>query len=164
MALKTVVENLLEIASLRQSSVQDSQKQMADDETNRMYFNNLIGRPTYEREHLNLGKTGGSHKTNPSQLPRVSPPAPATRKNKWRTDETNHAYVGVKRAAGNRLTYEKRAARLQKTSHSYKTNTPAFAAPIRRPATNQVLCPQTTRVTPKTNGLTGSWRGHIILE
>ena len=125
--LKAVVQDLLETAPLRRSvGVQDSQKQMADDETNRMYFNNLIGRPTYEREHLNLGKTGDSHKTNPSQLRRVSPPAPATRKNKWRTDETNHAYVGVKRAAGSRLTYEKRAARLQKTSHSYKTNHPGF--------------------------------------
>ena len=124
--LKAVVQDLLETASLRQSSVQDSQKQMADDETNRMYFNNLIGRPTYEREHLNLGKTGDFYKTNPSQLPRVSPPAPATRKNKWQTDETNHVHVGVKRAAGNRLTYEKRAAKLRKTSHSYKTNHPGF--------------------------------------
>jgi len=89
-----------------------------------MYFNNLIGRPTYEKEHLNLGKTGDSHKTNPSQLRRVSSPAPTARENTWQTNETNHAYVGVKRAAGNRLTYEKRAARLQKTSHSYKTNHP----------------------------------------
>jgi len=75
-----------------------------------MYFNNLIGPPTSEREHLNLGKTGDSHKTNASQLHPASPPAPATRKNKWRTDETNHVYVGVKRAAGNRPTYEKGAA------------------------------------------------------
>jgi hypothetical protein len=74
-----------------------------------MYFSNLIGRPTYEKEHLNLGKTGDSYRTNPSQLPRVSPPAPATRKNKWRTDETNHVHVGVKRAAGNRPAYEKGA-------------------------------------------------------
>ena len=68
---------------------QGSQKQMADDETNRMYFNNLIGRPTYEREHLNLGKTGDSHKTNPSQLRRVSRPAPTARENTWQTNETN---------------------------------------------------------------------------
>ena len=91
-----------------------------------MYFNNLIGRPTYEKEHLNLGKTGDSHKTNPSQLRRVSRPAPTARENTWQTNETNHAYVGVKRAAGSRLTYEKRAARLQKTSHSYKTNHPGL--------------------------------------
>jgi len=123
--LKTVVDSLLETAPLHHSAgPQGSQKQMADDETNRMYFNNLIGRPTYEREHLNLGKTGDSHKTNPSQLRRVSRPAPTARENTWQTNETNHAYVGVKRAAGNRLAYEKRAARLQKTSHSYKTNHP----------------------------------------
>jgi len=108
------------------ASPHGSQKQMVDDETNRMYFSNLIGRPTYEREHLNLGKTGDSHKTNPSQLRRVSRPAPTARENTWQTNETNHAYVGVKRAAGNRLTYEKRVARLQKTSHSYKTNHPGF--------------------------------------
>ena len=101
---------------------QGSQKQMADDETNRMYVNNLIGRPTYEKEHLNLGKTGDSHKTNPSQLRRVSRPAPTARENTWQTNETTHAYGGVNRAAGNRLTYQKRAARLEKTSHSYKTN------------------------------------------
>jgi hypothetical protein len=125
--LKTVVDGLLETAPLHHSAgPQGSQKQMADDETNRMYFNNLIGRPTYEREHLNLGKTGDSHKTNPSQLRRVSRPAPTARENTWQTNETNHAYVGVKRAAGNRLTYEKRVARLQKTSHSYKTNHPGF--------------------------------------
>jgi len=120
-------ELYLPFASLPQSaSPHGSQKQMADDETNRMYFSNLIGRPTYEREHLNLGKTGDSHKTNPSQLRRVSRPAPTARENTWQTNETNHAYVGVKRAAGNRLTYEKRVARLQKTSHSYKTNHPGF--------------------------------------
>jgi hypothetical protein len=125
--LKTVVEDLLETASMHQPvGLQGSQEQMADDETNRMYFNNLIGRPTYEREHLNLGKTGDSHKTNPSQLRRVSRPAPTARENTWQTNETNHAYVGVKCAAGNRLTYEKRAARLQKTSHSYKTKHPGF--------------------------------------
>jgi hypothetical protein len=81
--LKTVVDSLLETAPLHYSAgPQGSQKQMADDETNRMYFNNLIGRPTYEREHLNLGKTGGSHKTNPSQLRRVGSPALTARKNK----------------------------------------------------------------------------------
>ena len=119
-----------------------------------MYFSNLIGRPTYEKEHLNLGKTGDSHKTNPSQLRRVSRPAPTARENTWQTNETNHAYVGVKRAAGNRLAYEKRAARLQKTSHLCKTNPPAFAAPIRRPATNQALCPQNTRSQNQTSRIT----------
>ena len=88
--LKAVVESLLETASMRHSAgPPGSQKQMADDETNRMYFNNLIGRPTYEREHLNLGKTGDSHKTNPSQLRRVGPPPLTTRKNRWQTGETN---------------------------------------------------------------------------
>src|SRR4030042_3419216 len=29
-----------------------------------MYFDNSIGRLTYEKEHLNLEKTGDSHKTN----------------------------------------------------------------------------------------------------
>jgi hypothetical protein len=125
--LKTVVQNLLETASMRHSAgPQGSQKQMADDETNRMYVNNLIGRPTYEKEHLNLGKTGDSHKTNPSQLRRVSLPASTTRRNKWQADGTNRVYVGVKRATGNRLTYEKRAAKLQETSRSYKTNHPGF--------------------------------------
>jgi len=125
--LKTVVDSLLETAPSHHSAgPQGSQKQMADDETNRMYFNNLIGHPTYEREHLNLGKTGDSHKTNPSQLHPASPPAPTARKNTRQTGETNHVYVGVKRAAGARLTHEKRAAKLQKTSHSYKTNHPAF--------------------------------------
>ena len=93
--LRTVVESILEIASLRQSAgLQRSEKQMADDETNRMYFNNLIGPPTSEREHLNLGKTGDSHKTNPSQLHPASPPAPTARENTWRTDETNHTVKG----------------------------------------------------------------------
>ena len=67
-------------------------------------------RLTYEKEHLNLGKTGDFYKTNPSQLPRVGPPALTARRNKWQTDETNHVYVGVKRAAGNRPAYEKGAA------------------------------------------------------
>ena len=88
--LKTVVQNLLETASMRHSAgPQGSQKQMADDETNRMYVNNLIGRPTYEKEHLNLGKTGDSHKTNPSQLRRVGPPPLTARENTWQTNETN---------------------------------------------------------------------------
>jgi len=155
------------------AALQSSQKQMADDETNRMYFNNLIGRPTYEREHLNLGKTGDFCKTNPSQLRRVSPPAPATRKNKWRTDETNHVHIGVKRAAGNRLTYEKRAARLQKTSHSYKTNHPGFPATVRRPSplvrmngkpTKRIVCTSATEQECFLHTCPGRQRGGGLLS
>ena len=48
--LKTVVQDLLETASVQHSTaLQSSQKQMADDETNRTYLNNLIGHPTYEK-------------------------------------------------------------------------------------------------------------------
>ena len=98
----------LSLASMHQSlGLQGSQKQMADDETNRMYFNNRIGHPTYEKEHLNLGKTRDSCETNPSQLRRVTPPPLTARKTKWQIDETNDLYVGVKGAGGNRPTYEK---------------------------------------------------------
>ena len=108
------------------------------DETNRMYLNNLIGRLTYGKELLNFRKNSNFYKTNHLQLHRANPPAPTARKNNWRTDETNHVCLGVKRAAGNRLTYEKRAAQLQKTSHSYKTNHPGDTMPI-RPAPNPAL-------------------------
>ncbi len=48
--LKSVVQDLLETASVQHSAaLQSSQKQMADDETNRTYLNNLIGHPTYEK-------------------------------------------------------------------------------------------------------------------
>ena len=77
------------------------------DETNRTHFNNLISRLTYGKELLNFGKTSHFYKTNHLQLRRVGPPALTARKNKWQTDETNHAYFGVKRAGGNRPTYEK---------------------------------------------------------
>ena len=59
-------------------------------ETNRTYLNNLIGHPTYGEEHLNLGKTGDSYKTNPSRLRRVGPLPLTTRKAERQTDETNH--------------------------------------------------------------------------
>ena len=89
--LKTIVADLLETASMRHpAALQSSQKQMADDETNRMYFNNRIGPPTYEKEHLNLGKARDFCETNPSQLRRVTPPPLTARKSKWQTDETNH--------------------------------------------------------------------------
>jgi hypothetical protein len=78
-------------ASMQQSvGLQGSQKQMADDETNRMYFNNLIGRPTYAKEHLNLGKSRDFCETNPSQLRRVTPPPLTARKSRSQTNETNH--------------------------------------------------------------------------
>jgi hypothetical protein len=73
---------------------------------------------------LNLGKTGDLYKTNPSQLRRVSPPPLTIRKEKWQTDETNHVYVGVKRAAGNRLTYEKELPDPKKTITFSKRITP----------------------------------------
>ena len=68
------------------------------DETNRVYFNNRIGRPTYEKEHLNLGKTRDFCETDPSQLRRVTPPAPTARKTKRQTDETNRVCLGAERA------------------------------------------------------------------
>jgi hypothetical protein len=41
-----------------------------------MYFDNLIGRLTYGKEHLNLGKTGDFYKTNhPSFAASVRHPA-----------------------------------------------------------------------------------------
>jgi len=97
--LKTIVADLLDTASMRSSpALQSPQKQMADDETNRTYFDNLIGHPTYEKEHLNLGKTHDFCETNPSQLRRVSPPALTTRKSRWQPDETNRVCLGTKRA------------------------------------------------------------------
>jgi hypothetical protein len=45
---------------------------------------------TYGKQDLNLGKTGDSYKTNPSQLHRVGPPALTTRTTEGQTDETNH--------------------------------------------------------------------------
>lgn len=88
--LKTVVRHLLETASMRQSAVlQSSQKQMADDETNRMYFSSSISHPACDKEHLNLGKTRDFSETNPSQLRRVTPPPLTARKDTRQTDETN---------------------------------------------------------------------------
>ena len=88
--LKTIVADLLETASMRHSAaLQSSQKQMADDETNRMYFDNLIGHPTYEKEHLNPGKNSRFCKTNPLQLHPVAPPPATTRENMRQPDETN---------------------------------------------------------------------------
>jgi hypothetical protein len=80
------------------AGLQGSQNQMADDETNRMYFSNLIGHPTYENEHLNLGKTRDFCETNPSQLRRVTPPPLTARKSRSQTDETNRICLGAKRA------------------------------------------------------------------
>jgi hypothetical protein len=92
--LKTVVEDLLETASMQQSvGLQSCQKQMAGDETNRVYFNNLIGHPTYEEELLNFRKDSHFYKTNHLRLYRISPPAPTARKNKWQTDETNPVHL-----------------------------------------------------------------------
>jgi hypothetical protein len=50
------------------------------------------GRLTYEKELLNFRKDSHFYKTNHFWLPRVSPPAPMARKNKWQTDETNRVY------------------------------------------------------------------------
>ncbi len=48
--LKSVVQDLLETATVQRSAaLHSSHKQMADDETNRTYLNNLIGHPTYEK-------------------------------------------------------------------------------------------------------------------
>jgi len=58
--------------------------------TNQTYFNNLIGRLTYEKGHLNLGKTRNPYKTNPSQLRSTGSAALATRENKRETGETSH--------------------------------------------------------------------------
>jgi len=44
------------------------------DETNRMYFSNLIGRPTYEKELLNSGKNNHFYKTNHPGFPHALPP------------------------------------------------------------------------------------------
>ena len=49
-----------------------------------------------------------------------------TRKNKWQTDETNRGTLTTESAGGNRLAYEKESSNSWKTSHSYKTNHPAF--------------------------------------
>jgi len=70
--LKTVVDSLLETAYLHHSAgPQGSQKQMAGDETNRMYFNNWIGHATYEKELLNSRKNSHFYKTNHSSFPAV---------------------------------------------------------------------------------------------
>jgi len=74
---------------------------------------------------LNLGKTGDLYKTNPSQLRRVSPPPLTTRKTKRQTGETNRVQVRAKRAAGNRLTYEKELPNPKKTITFSKRITPA---------------------------------------
>jgi hypothetical protein len=61
-------------------------------ETNRVYFNNSIGRFTYGKELLNFRKNGNSSKTNHLQLHRVGPPALTARENKCQIDETNRTY------------------------------------------------------------------------
>ena len=89
----------LSFASMRESvGLRGSQKQMTDDGTNRTYFDNLVGHPTYEKEHLNLGKTGYSCETNPSQLRRVNPLAPTAREMKWQPDETTRVCLGAEPA------------------------------------------------------------------
>jgi len=50
------------------------------------------GRLTCEKELLNFRKDSHFYKTNHFWLPRVSPPIPMARKNKWQTDETNRVY------------------------------------------------------------------------
>ena len=63
------------------------------DETNRVYFNNRIGRLTYGKELLNFRKTSYFYKTNHLRLHRVSPPAPTNRKSRSQTDETNPVHL-----------------------------------------------------------------------
>ena len=81
-------------------------------------------RLTYEKELLNFRKDSHFYKTNHFWLPRVSPPTPLARKNKWQTDETNRGTLTTECAGGNRLAYEKQSSNSWKTSHSYKTNHP----------------------------------------
>jgi hypothetical protein len=50
------------------------------------------GRLTCEKELLNFRKDSHFYKTNHFWLPRVSPPTPMARKNKWQIDETNRVY------------------------------------------------------------------------
>jgi len=63
------------------------------DETNRVYFNNRIGRLTYGKELLNFRKHSHFYKTNHLRLHRVSPPAPTNRKSRSQTDETNPVHL-----------------------------------------------------------------------
>jgi hypothetical protein len=81
--LKTVVDNLLEIASLRQSAnPRGSQSNRQIDETNRVYFNNRIGRLTYGRELLNSRKNSNFYKTNHPGFPAsVRQPSPLVKTN-----------------------------------------------------------------------------------
>ena len=138
--LKTIVADLLETASMRPSAaLQSPQKQMADDETNRTYFDNLIGHPRYGKEHLNLGKTRDSCETNPSQLRSVTAPPLTTRKSRWQTDETNRGTLSTESARGNRLTCEKEASNSWETSPSYKTNHPSFPHSLAPVTGTQVL-------------------------
>ena len=88
------------------------------------------GRLTYEKELLNFRKDSHFYRTNHFWLPRVSPPAPMARKNKWQTDETNRGTLTTECAGGNRLAYEKQSSNSWKTSHSYKTNHPGFSATV----------------------------------
>jgi hypothetical protein len=83
------------------------------DETNRAYFNNRIGRLTYEKGFLNFRKNGNSHKTNHPRLCRVSSPALMARKDKRQTNETNRMYfkLNLTELIASRM---KRAAGLQK--------------------------------------------------
>jgi hypothetical protein len=87
-------------------------------------------RLTYEKELLNFRKDSHFYKTNHFWLPRVSPPTPMARKNKWQTDETNRGTLTTECAGGNRLAYEKESSNSWKTSHSYKTNHPGFPATV----------------------------------
>ena len=111
------------------------------DETNRMYFNNLIGRLTYGKELLNFRKTGDFYKTNRSQLRRVGSPPLTTRKNKRQPDETNRGTLATESARGNRPAYEKESSNSWETSHSCKTNHPGFphALPPYDP-NNSIFC------------------------
>jgi hypothetical protein len=84
------------------------------------------GRLTYEKELLNFRKDSHFYKTNHFWLPRVSPPTPMARKNKWQTDETNRGTLTTECAGGNRPTYEKELLNSRKDSRFYKTNHPSF--------------------------------------
>jgi len=94
------------------------------DETNRVYFNNSIGRSRYEKELLNFRKDSHFYKTNHLRLHRVSPPALTTRKNEWQTGETNRVHVRLKRAGANLLTYEKELLNSKRNNPFAKTNHP----------------------------------------
>jgi hypothetical protein len=76
-------ELCLPFASLRQSAnPRSSQSNGQIDETNRVYFNNRIGRLTYGRELLNSRKNSNFYKTNHPGFPAsVRQPSPLVKTN-----------------------------------------------------------------------------------